>query len=344
MIYPRLLLLFFFLSSSFYVSAYGLLQGQSRARHDQEERSFMEDIYHTYSPFYTGPLLAPSAHTVPKGKVNVQPYFFWQKNYGAYDRNWKQQHTRSSMSMQYLAVFQYGLTNFMDISVIAQSWFKRSLDESSFNYGDMSATVGFQLLDDFLHTAWPACVVEIGVNIPTGRFEKLDATKNGTDSSGTGSYTPTISLNFQKSFNRLFKKSLDPLDYHPFLFRWSFGYDLVPRTKVQGVNTYGGANNTNGFVNPGDTFISIFAWEYSITEQWVFATDWQYEATRKTTFSGHDGGSPVGGPASQNWSVAPAIEFNANPNFGALAGVWVTLGGRNSTQFVSGIVSFTWLF
>lgn len=324
--------------------SYGLLQGRTRYRHDQDERSFMEDIYHTYSPFYTGPLLAPSAHTVPKGKVNVQPYLFWQKVYGAYDRKWKQKHVASTVTLQSLVIAQYGLTNFMDINLSTQGVYKQFGNQHGYNLGDSTATVGFELLSDFLNTGWPACAVEVGAIFPTGHFEKLNDRRLGTDFAGGGAYAGTISLNFQKSFNKIFRRAVDPLKYHPFLFRWSFGYEIPGKVNVKGINAYGGANNTNGKVTPGQTFTTIFAWEYSFTKQWVFATDWQYTASQKTTFYGIDGGAKVGGPANQNWSVAPAIEFNMNSNFGALVGVWFSIGGRNSNQFVNGIFSFTWLF
>lgn len=345
----RYKLILFFLFSALGVSSplfatYGLLQGQGRERFDQQEREFYSDIYHTYSPFYTGPLLAPSASSVPKGKVNIQPYLFWQKNYGTYDRNWRQQHKASTVTLQPLCIFQYGLTHFLEINMTCQGWYKQSGTQSDFNYGDMSFALGVQLLKDFIKSFLPAFLVEAGVSLPTGRYQKLSPKKNGTDSSGGGAFIPSVSLNFQKNFNRWFKKRMDPTDYHPFRLRLSCGYDFPSSVKVKGLNTYGGAHTTKGTVKPGGIFTTIFAWEYSLTKNWVFATDWQYQAASKTTFSGRDGGATVGSPASQNWSVAPAIEFNANSNFGVLAGVWFSFAGRNSNQFVSGILTATWLF
>jgi hypothetical protein len=325
-------------------ATYGLLQGQSRERFDQQEREFYADIFHTYSPFYTGPLLAPSANVVPKGKVNIQPYLFWKKVYGTYNREWKKEHALSSVTLQPFCIFQYGLTDFLEVNVSCQAFYNQKGTQHNFNYGDMSIAFGFQILKDFLVSMVPACVGEVGVSLPTGKYQKLSNKKNGTDSTGAGAFVPNVSLNFQKNFNKWFKKRLDPLHYHPFLLRLSVAYDFQSAVKVKGINTYGGTRATNGRVKPGGTFTTIFAWEYSLTERWVFATDWQYTASSKTTFSGKDGGATVGGPANENFSVAPAIEFNINSNVGVLAGAWFSFAGRNSNQFVNGIFSFTWLF
>lgn len=325
-------------------ASYGLLQGRVRERQDEDERAFMSEIYQTYSPFYTGPLLAPSAHVVPKGHLNLQPYLFWQKTFGTYTRTWHKQNGPSSIFLQPLLIVQYGFNDFMDFNLTTQAFYKRSGNQQDFNYGDTHFTVGFQLLKGFINTAWPACVFEAGMLFPTGKFQKLDPRKNGTDSTGEGSFTTTLSLNFQKNFNRIFRRTINPLDYHPFLFRWSFGYGLNSYVQVTGLNAYGGSPSTRGRVKPGNTFASVFAWEYSFTKNWVFATDWQYQYAPKTTFIGRDGGATMGGPANQSWSVAPAIEYNFNTNGGVLIGVWFPFAGRNSPRFVNGIVSLTYLF
>lgn len=334
----------FFIALCFFcdLSSYGLLQGRTRERQDQDERAFLSTIYQTYSPFYTGPLLAPSAHTVPKGLFNVQPYLFWQKTYGEYDRKWKQQHIASSVSLQSLSVIQYGLTDFMDVNVLVQGWYKQSGNQHYYSLGDTQVSVGFQMLRQFVYSAWPACVIEVGTTFPTGRYEHLSPMKNGTDSGGGGSYSTSISLNLQKNFNKIFRKVINPLDFHPFLFRLSAAYNFPSRVEVEGLNTYGGTHQTKGKITVGNTFVCIFAWEYSLTEHWVFATDWQYTASRSTNFAGTNGGESIGSPASQSWSVAPAIEYNINSNAGVLAGVWFSFAGRNSSQFVNGIFSFTW--
>jgi hypothetical protein len=94
----------------------------------------------------------------------------------------------------------------------------------------------------------------------------------------------------------------------------------------------------------GSSYSADFGYEFSFTQRWVFALDVVYNYNQKTTFSGRSGGSPVGGPFSDELSLAPAIEYNVNENLGFLGGVWFSVWGRNSLDFVSGIVSFTYSF
>jgi hypothetical protein len=40
-----------------------------------------------FNPWYTGPLLAPSAHILPPGMFNVQPYLYITNNHAKYDES-----------------------------------------------------------------------------------------------------------------------------------------------------------------------------------------------------------------------------------------------------------------
>ncbi len=326
------------------LSSWGLLEGRQNSAHADERAQFVKGLYKVYDPFYLGPLLAPSAHTLPKGYYNIQPYFNWQRTYGAYDSSWRVQRSLSSLRFTYLSVIQYGLTEFMDTDVVIQAFGNRSQKLRTFGYGDTSLSFGFQMLEGEIGTWIPSCKLATSINFPTGRFQNADPAREGTDLMGSGSYSPQISLNFQKEFNSFFKKDLDAREYYPFRFRWTFAYQINPPVKVKGINTYGGTLATNGKVKPGNNFTSIFAWEFSFNQHWVFATDWQYSVSSPSKFKGNTGGEFVGGPGNQNLSVAPAIEFSLNSNFGVLAGVQFSLAGRNSAAFVTGLFSFTYLF
>lgn len=324
--------------------SWALLQGREGSAHAQERADYVQNLYQVYSPFYTGPLLAPSAHTVPYQKVAVQPYFFWAKRYGGYNHNWSRTKTQSSMQYQFLNITQYGLTEFMELNVTNTAYVNRRQNQHYSGYGDTSVSLGFQMLNSVIGTPVPSCVLEVSTIFPTGKYENLEYRRLGTDAIGGGAYGVNFSLNLQKSFNSLFKRDLDPRKYHPIDLRWSFAYTINSRTRVKGINSYGGTERTHGIVKPGNTFTTIFAWQISFNKQWVFATDWEYTTTKASKFKGNNGGANVGNPTSQNFSVAPAIEFNLNSNVGFLGGVWFSLAGSNSGSFVTGIFSFTVMF
>ncbi len=327
------------------IHPWALLQGKRGSAHASEKDAYIKDLYKVYSPFYTGPLLAPSADVVPKGLYNIQPYFYWKRTYGTYTSDWHKERTRSNLQYQFLNVFQYGLTNFMDVNLVVQAFLNRKQNQHFFGYGDTNLSFGFQMLEAVIGTPVPACSFVVGMTFPSGRYQHLVTRKLGTDAIGGGAYGTNFSLNFQKSFNTLFKKDLDPTHYHPFRFRWSFSYTINSRVHVEGLNIFGGTSSTDCKVKAGNNFTTIFAIEYSITEHWVFATDVQYTITSASKYrSGDQGGVSVGAPENQSWSIAPALEYNINSNFGVIAGAWFSLAGRNTGAFVTGLFSFTWAF
>lgn len=326
------------------LSSWGLLQGRTRSQIINERNQFYAGRYRVFDPFYAGPLLAPSAYTIPHKMLNVQPYFFWTRNYGIYDRTWHRVKTRSSLQFKFLSVFQYGLTEFMQCTATISSALNRKEKQRHFGYGDTSTSVGFQLTQAIMGTPMPASLLQIGMIFPSGRHDKLVVRKLGVDATGAGAYGTFFSLNFQKSFNSIFIRDLDPRSYHPFRFRWSFGYTINSRTHVEGPNAYGGGPGTSGTVKVGNNFTSIFSLEFSFNAHWVLATDLQYTANGPSKFSGNNAGFACGTPGNQNWSIAPALEYNFNGRLGALVGAWFSLTGRNSTGFVTGIASVTYLF
>lgn len=334
------------LFSNQYLSTWGLLQGRETAIKSQETKTYIQGLYQVYNPFYAGPLLAPSASTVPKGKVNLQPYFYWTRTYGTYNHSWHKVRTRSALQFTFQSIQQVGITDFMDFTTVVQANYNRKQNQHYFSYGDTGAKFGFQLLREIMEKPVPNCKFTVGMIFPTGRYQHLGSNHLGLDSNGAGTYSTQFSLNFQKDFNHflIFKKDLDPKHFHPVSLRWSFTYLISPKTKVSGINTYGGGPGTKGTVKPGNNFNSIFAWEYSFNQHWVFATDWLYTITPRSKFFGNSAGAQVGVPSNQNFSVAPAIEYNLNGNFGVLAGAWFSLTGRNSSAFVTGIFTFSWLF
>jgi hypothetical protein len=112
---------------------------------------------------------------------------------------------------------------------------------------------------------------------------------------------------------------------------------------VAGLNAYGGGKGTRGTVRPGNIFSTDLGIEISITQRWVFCTDFVYKAVNPTKFHGVTT-VPVGIGSSDNLSIAPGFEYSWNPNLGVLAGAWFSVYGRNSANFVSGIVSVSYAF
>jgi hypothetical protein len=88
----------------------------------------------------------------------------------------------------------------------------------------------------------------------------------------------------------------------------------------------------------------LFGFEISLSQRWAIANDIQYVHTNKTRFKGRKGATRgvanrVGRPSSEQWSLAPAIEYNWSDDYGVIAGVWFTFAGRNTIEFTSGVIA-----
>lgn len=306
---------------------------------EQDEAMFKE-AKEMFNPWYAGPLLTGSAHMMPPGSGNVQPYIFVTDNYAAWNEDRKSVKTPSTVTLNPQAIFQFGITDTLDMTIVAQGVENWKQHHSAGGFGDMSVGIGFPILREGLYV--PAIRITATERFPTGRYEKLSSKKQGIDGIGGGSY--------QTTFAFLISKVVFWSYTHPVSLRGSYTYTIPSTVKVHGYNTYGGGHGTNGTVRPGNYQQANFAFEYSFTQHWVFANDFVYVWSNKTKFHGKPGVTSTGAPAAvgsgsnDQLSLAPAIEYNWNSNLGVLAGIWFDVYGRNTAKFVSGIFTVTYAF
>ncbi len=301
-----------------------------------------------YNPWYTGPLIAPSATIVPSGKVNIQPYLYYFNNFGQYNNHGRYQKVQSTLVIEIVSVNQFGLTDRMDTQVTVEAFYKYRKQQKAFRYGDTNWQVGFQLLkSDDLYWWKPDLKFIVGETFPTGQYQKLNPNKLSTDSSGAGSFQTSVGIAYQKTF---YKVRLYKGQYNPFRVRSYSSYTFPSKVRVRGFNTYGGGFGTDGKVTPGGIFTNVSSVEYSLSQRWVLALDGQMSINAATHYKGDLGSNIGGGEASMGsgssdqFSLAPALEYNVSSTYGWIAGAWFTIGGRNNTDFVTALLSFTVLF
>jgi hypothetical protein len=299
-----------------------------------EAQKEFEEAKKMFNPWYTGPLITPSATVLQPPQVVVQPFFSYTNNYARYD---KHGHPHGIPHLKVLnpsmAAVQVGITKWMDASLSFQGIRNIQHGHAYTNWGDTSVTVGFGLLTETPYR--PAIKLAVKEIFPTGHYQHFNLKKANVESTGAGSYQTVASLNLSKV--------VWWLTTHPMAFRTSLNYTIPSNVPVAGFNTYGGAKGTHGTVNPGNIFAGDFGYEYSFTQRWVAALDVVYTYTGKTRFSGHRT-APVGGPFNDQLSLAPALEYNVSEKLGFIAGVWFPVWGRNSLKFFSEIVSLTYTF
>lgn len=290
------------------------------------------------APWFTGPLIAPSGYTVKPGHVNIQPYVYFSANQGGYDDHWKY---HSSSSNFYTARMQlqlkFGLVKGLDLQINPQGYYNSTEGKNYVNIGDLRTTLNIQALGSQLKDPWPAIKLGLRANIPIGKYEHLNPHLKGTDAIGTGSWLPSAIVTLAKLWHTY--------SIHYLEARLSFTYQLGTPAYVKGYNSYGGASNTKGKAYLGNQLIVDGALQYNLSQRWTLACDFYYHHNNKNRFSGKRGSYPDGSPAIvtkpsyEQFSLAPAIEYNWNKNLGLIGGVWFTLAGRNAAEFATGILS-----
>jgi hypothetical protein len=304
-----------------------------------EDEALFQRAKEMFNPWYAGPLLTGGAHMMPPGSALVQPYLFVTDSYAKWDEDRNSVNTPDRINVNpSLSPFQFGITKWLDMSISAQWEFNWQQGKHANGFGDSSIGVGFPILVEGLHQ--PAIKVTFTESFPTGKYQRLNSRKLGLDGVGSGS--------FQSTFGIRMSKVVFWSQKHPMNLRATFSYTVPSHVHVHGFNVYGGGFGTNGTVRPGNSASSNVAFEYSFTQRWVFATDLVYTWANSTKFRGNRGtnadGTPasVGGGSSDQLSLCPALEYNPSPNLNFIGGVWFDMYGRNTSKFISGILSMSY--
>ncbi len=293
-------------------------------------------------PWMTGPLLAPSGRTIPKGHLNLEPYLFITDDNGIYNRRAAVTPFPSLTNISPTMIASYGLTNWMDIALTVPYTYKEEESQNSSGIGDSSVVLGFQVLRQEPDSWIPNLRLTVGELFPDGNYRNLSPTRLGTDAIGAGSYQTSLGANFQEVSHLRNGKFLST--------RLTFTYTIPSNVTVQGFNSYGGGFGTNGTVDPANVFTADLGLEYTLTQNWVPAIDFVYTTTGNSSFQGTPGvtanGLPAtnGGPSQDELSVAPALEYNFSPRIGVIGGAWFSVTGKNADRFTAGVLAVNFYF
>jgi hypothetical protein len=296
----------------------------------------------TDQPYFIGSLLSPHGKTVAKGKVNWETYLYVTDNIGVY-KHFNHHHSAPGpRTVNPVIDVSFGLSSCADLEIIGGFESRKKKGVSSTRMTDTIVKWGYQALVEDNRWWKPDLRITLNQSYPTGIYNKFNPKKLDTESSGTGSFHNGLGLNFQKLYQIC--------GIHYLRVRFALTYTIGTTVHVRGVNTFGGGFGTKGKVKPGDLFTGLLALEYSLTKRTALAIDILQLNHLKSKFSGAKGVNRMGNPAKvgrsnmSQFSLAPAIEYSFSKNFGVIGGVWFTVTGRNSTDFVSGVVATNYFF
>jgi hypothetical protein len=284
--------------------------------------------------WWTGPMLANSAETLPPGHFLFEPYLY----------DVRSPNIDSFGSRTYIL---YGLVNRLSIGLIPVFGYNRvsnGPNSSGIGVGDITLQAQYRMTE-FQPDSWiPTTAIQLQETLPTGQYDELGSRpSNGL---GAGAYTTTLAINSQMYFwmpnGRILRMRLDVSD--------AFSRSV----EVKGVSVYGTSQGFEGNVKPGNSFFADLAFEYSLTQRWVLALDATYGHDGNTHIVGEDLLDPSTIPFPQNvrlnsgtstaFGLAPAIEYNWSSAIGVLLGTRVTFGGRNSVKTVTPAIAINYVY
>jgi hypothetical protein len=275
--------------------------------------------------WWTGPMLAPSAGTLPPGHFLIEPYLYVVTA----------PHSNTFGSRSYII---YGLANRFSIGVIPVFGFNQVSDgpsSSGVGLGDFSLMGQFRLTQ-FHPGSWvPTMSINLQETFPTGKYDRLG--DRPSDGLGAGAFMTTASFYSQSYFWMPTGRILRA--------RFNASQSFSSGVSVHDVSVYGTDPGFRGHANPGSSTSLDLAGEYSLTRNWVLALDAVYAQSATTLVSGSDvlGGTSAGtvpgvhlsSGASAAFAFAPAIEYNWCSSTGILLGVRLVPRGLNTAATVT---------
>ena len=281
--------------------------------------------------WWTGPMLANSASTLPRGHYLLEPYLYDVRTSGTFDRSGNRHATKRSHGYGSLTYMTYGVTDTFSLSLIPTFGYNDPADglsSSGVGMGDVSIA-GQYRLTQFQPGHWmPTISVALQQTLPSGKYDKLG--ERASDGFGSGANTTMLGIYSQTYFwmpsGRILRMRLNVTKA------------FSDRVGLTDASVYGTEDGFRGSTRPGASFVANAAWEYSVTRHWVLALDAVYRQTHNTRVRGF-GASGLAtmfdSGSSRSFALAPAVEYNFNANVGVLLGMRAVVAGRNTSAHVT---------
>jgi hypothetical protein len=278
--------------------------------------------------WWTGPMLANNASTLPRGHFLLEPYLYDEIS----------PHTNGFGSLTYI---EYGLANRLTIGLIPTFGYNKvsdALSSSGVGLGDVAVLAQYLLTQFHERHKLPTISFMLQQTFRSGKYDKLASRpSNGL---GIGAYTTTLALNSQTYFwmpnGRILRMRLNATQ------------SLSTYANVAGVSVYNTPTGFQGHAKPGASPYVDAAWEYSLTRHWVLALDAMYRHRNNTHITGND---PAQSPPNNQLNTgssdavgfAPALEYNWKPTIGVLVGTRIIALGHNTPTTITPAIALNYV-
>jgi hypothetical protein len=292
--------------------------------------------------WWTGPLLAPNASTFPAGHALIESYVFDVNSNGQFDTSGHHAPASGGHELGSLTYLIYGLTDRVSVGLLPRFFFDEpagAANSSSPGVGDLGAQVQVGLTSFHEGSLVPATALVLGETFPTGRYDSL---VNPADGFGAGVYTTSFSWYSQDYLwlpnGRILRVRLD------------LTYAISTSASLRDQSVYATPDGFRGRAWPGDSFTADAAAEYSLTRNWVLASDLVWVHNASTRLAGSEpaaGGSAfvdTQSGSSEYLAVAPAVEYNFSSRVGIIFGARIFVAGRNTGSSVTTAAAINMVF
>src|SRR5215469_12627211 len=210
--------------------------------------------------WWTGPLLAPSANTLPRGHVLVEPYLYDVISEGSYDSSGTRHSAAHSNGFGSLTYINYGLEDKFTVGfipVLGYSQVSHGLGSSGIDAGDLTVQAQYRLHLFREGGLVPTTSFAVQETLPTGKYDNLG--DRPSDGLGSGSYTTTLCFFNQTFFwmpnGRILRT------------RFNLTQAFSRPVKVENASVYGTSDGFRGHARPGAALFVDVAGEYSLTRR-----------------------------------------------------------------------------
>jgi len=197
--------------------------------------------------WWTGPIVAAGAATLPQGHALIEPYVYDVVTRGRYDSNGNYRDTDTVHSYGSLTYMLYGVTDSFTAGVIPTFGFndvESGQDSSGIGVGDVTLQAQWRLsqFDERRHVPTSSLVLQ--QTLPTGKYDQLGT--RPSDGLGAGAYTTSLAVHSQYYLwmpnGRVLRTRLN------------VAYAFAGSVDVTDTSVYGTPQGFRGHADPGDTF------------------------------------------------------------------------------------------
>ena len=258
--------------------------------------------------WWTGPMLAPSANTLPPGHFLIEPYLYDVITEGFYDSKGRRVAAPHGNSFGSLTYMLYGVRNNFTVGIIPTFGYNEVSNEPSsagIGVGDLTLQVQCRF-HKFREGSWiPTMSIALQQILPTAKYDQLGS--HPSDGLGGGAFATSPAFYSQTYLwlpnGRILR------------MRFNVAPAFSRQVSIQDASVYGTSSGFRGHANPGPSVFVDAAWEYSLTKQCVLALDATYRRQGNTSVTGYnilDPTRPVrlNSGSSDVFGLAPAIEYN----------------------------------